>query len=197
MAREQVVALDVDDWATFEKARKLPRDAKDILLDFASIHENVSTPHMVRHVRRQYATRGRRSPGGQWETYRQAGERKYMWFKEAVVDANEYELLRWEPGNERLYPSLLVKSHPDHVRRIRGASFQYGTRVPYANRLFQQGGTNPFGESYPPRAMLEHTRKVKIEYQADTIDYVAGRLEAAGYEIDRQAATQQAIRSMS
>ena len=52
-------------------------------------------------------------------------------------------LLRWEEGKERLYPSVVEASHPEHVWKVEGREFVFGTKVPYAYRHQLGKGTGP------------------------------------------------------
>lgn len=61
--------------------------------------------------------------------------------------------LRWKGGEERLYPSLVDQGHPEHKYEVTSAAIEFGTSVPYAERI-QQGGTNQFGEPAPPRQVV-------------------------------------------
>ena len=63
-------------------------------------------------------------------------------------------LLRWMPGQEVLFPSLMNPRHPDAVRLIEDDRIVYGTSVPYAARHQHGRGTNEQGEPIPARPFL-------------------------------------------
>lgn len=63
------------------------------------------------------------------------------------------EILRWYGARERLYPSLTIAAHPDHLFRVSAEGLVFGSRVPHAARL-ETGGIGPLGEPYPARDVL-------------------------------------------
>lgn len=78
-----------------------------------------------------------RSSGTPWPTYEQTDEEAYYrWYKAGVLGISQQEanrrLLRWSPGRERLFPSLINPTHPEHIDIRRRTSWTGGTRVPYA-----------------------------------------------------------------
>lgn len=93
------------------------------------------------------------SEGTPWPGY-EAQEPKYGTLKAKLVKRGIIEdpsLLRFKGAQERLYPSLVKPSHPEHIFKLSGRSIEFGTRVPYA-RIHDEGGAkNQFGEPIPMR----------------------------------------------
>lgn len=81
-------------------------------------------------IQEQYATEGRRG-GTPWPSYDATGEPRYKGFKYART-GGFLVLMRWTPGKERLYPSLMNPAHPEHVFTSDARGMVVGTRVPYA-----------------------------------------------------------------
>lgn len=103
-------------------------------------------------AREMYRTQGR-SGDSPWQDY--SGEPKYRAYKQAIT--GDARLLRWSPGRERLYPSLVANRHPDRVFERRGNKYTFGTRVPWADDI-ERGGRGPFGEPYPRRKVIAMSR---------------------------------------
>lgn len=55
--------------------------------------------------------------------------------------------LRWESGNERLYPSLTSTDHGKHVWKVNDDGFEFGTKVSYAWKHQRGEGTSNFNRS--------------------------------------------------
>ena len=86
-------------------------------------------------TKRQFATKGKRG-GTPWPKY--DAEPIYRIIKRKF-GGGLGNMLRWTPGNERLYPSMISPTHPEHVFVSRQRSVAMGTSVPYAIR--HQRGT--------------------------------------------------------
>lgn len=135
--------------------------AYDVLGDLQPVFDAAMHPFMLTHMKRQFASDGAYG-GAPWALY--AREPKYTAYKIALV--GHLTPLRWQKGGpfERLYPSLVDKSHPEHVWKSDGKGASFGTRVPHAASL-NEGGVGPFGERYPARkiiAMRNESRKELI-----------------------------------
>ena len=90
--------------------------------------------------KRHFATQGGRA-GAKWDGY--DDEPVYRVIKR-LFGGGEGRMLRWRAGRERLYPSLISPSHPDHIFEAKRHSVEIGTAVPYA-RNHQFGiGLQPF-----------------------------------------------------
>lgn len=148
------ISVDVEESGDISE---MPDHIREVLTDFERIHTEITREHMRQHVEAMYSMDGQRA-GVHWMSYEESGESAYKKFKSNVVDGpNATELLRWEEGHERLYPSLTEPGHPQHHEVIRGSYYEYGSQLPYAARLAQVGGLNPFDEPYPPRPILWHS----------------------------------------
>jgi hypothetical protein len=89
----------------------------------------------------QFATKGRRGPGGAWADY--SGEPAYRAMKESILrqagvsNAPEELICRWvpRPGREILYPSIVSPSHPMHIYSVSDKSAAFGTSAPHAQAV--------------------------------------------------------------
>lgn len=109
-------------------------------------------PQVHRVFRRQamgtFHTRGR-NIGYHWPGYT-GSERVYGEIKKAMLGRDQgSRLLRWENGRERLYPSVVSAHHPEHVWRVEGDTFVFGTRVPYAGKHQRGEGRGPAWAGFP------------------------------------------------
>lgn len=103
---------------------------------------------LLQRQKELWATQGS-SEGVRWP----ALPEKWAAFKARIgVDTRP---LRWLPGTqERLFPSLTKKGHPDQRWRVvAGRKVEFGTEVPYASRHDQGKGVNPFGEKIRQRRL--------------------------------------------
>lgn len=125
--------------------------------DMTHVFRKSVHPFMIKHSLKQFETAGAHG-GEKWPGYE--NEPKYRGSKKAMV--GHLEVLRWERGNERLFPSIVARTHPEHVFRSTAKTATFGTRVPYAKRL-NEGGIGPFDEKYPPRKIFAMTRGQKKE----------------------------------
>lgn len=91
------------------------------------------------------------SEGITWPKY-EGNDWKYGLYKRGILgDTYGSRLLRWEPGKERLYPSLTQDGHGEHVWRVERQKFTFGTSVPYASNHQHGTGIGPLGEPIPQR----------------------------------------------
>lgn len=113
----------------------------DNIANFKAIGPSVHRA-FKRQVAKTFRTRGA-NIGERWPGYT-AGERIYGIVKKAML-GNELgkRLLRWKPGREILYPSLISDSHPNHVWRVEGMDFVFGTSVPHAYKHNEGKGRGP------------------------------------------------------
>lgn len=107
--------------------------------------------------RRMFHTQGR-SNGTPWPQYEDTAERvRYQWIKLEMNDNHRRPPLRWTPGRERLYPSIVTSRHPESVWDPARRSLTVGTSVPYAWRHDQGAGRAPRwagGYAIPRRPLL-------------------------------------------
>lgn len=97
-----------------------------------------------------FATEGT-SEGIKWPDY-SGQEQAYAGYKRGIVgDAYAERLLRWTPGREILYPSLVSSRHKDHIWSVQAQQFTFGTRVPYAINHQKGQGRGPTGEPIAQR----------------------------------------------
>lgn len=137
--------------AQLDQLKRPVKLAQELLRDLSPVFDEVIHPWMLAHMARQFGSGG--SWGGKpWGRYE--SEPKYAGMKKALV--GHTTPLRWEPGRERLYPSLVQPTHPEHLWESDRASARFGTRVPWAADL-QRGGIGPYGEPYRPYAILQTT----------------------------------------
>lgn len=128
--------------------RALLRAVGRIVADPTPTLNRVVYPWLLDHIEGQFETSG--SWGGQPWSF--SGEPIYERYKRALLgDDLASKPLLVDTEHERLRPSLVDPSHPDHVVRMEGGRLEIGSSVEYARRLLFEGGTGPFGESYPAR----------------------------------------------
>lgn len=117
-------------------------------------------PWLLDHMEGQFETAGAWG-GSPWSF---AGEPIYERYKRQLLgDELAGKPLAVDPAHERLKPSLLDPSHPDHIVRLEGGRLEIGTSVEYARRLLFEGGIGPFGEAYPARNPFEMTSAQREE----------------------------------
>lgn len=117
--------------------------------DMTPIWRTVVHPWFLEHMKQQFETSGAHG-GKPWEGY--GAEPKYAAYKQLMV--GHLRPLVWEiDGMERLRPSLVFAEDEDHYAVFTPSRIELGTMVPYAARLVH-GGTGPFKEPYPGRAIL-------------------------------------------
>lgn len=137
---------------------------------------------LLEHTRKLFASEGATGRHGKWDRY--TGEPKYKAFRDRILGPNE-PILHFG-SYSRLAPSLTSPSHPDHVFIGRPTRMEFGTRVPYADRL-AQGGVGPFGERYPPRRAIDLTEDDAQSVVRAVLRHIRSYREAPGYNSDRGA----------
>lgn len=104
--------------------------------------------YMRGRARENFETQGR-TAGGQWEGYT-GDEKPYGIIKRILIgDQNGSRLLRWTPGSERLFPSVVSQGHPEHIEEVRGSTIRFGTSVPYAANHQHGIGRGPLWAGRP------------------------------------------------
>lgn len=120
---------------------------------------------VVSDLKKTFKTEGR-NINESWPKYT-GQEALYGFIKRKMLgDKIGSRLLRWEPGNERLYPSVVDSRHPEHVWRVKGKEFQFGTRVPYAYKHQYGKGRGPWWAGFGKvkrRTFLGLSRKAGAE----------------------------------
>lgn len=188
------------DWG---RLKNLPEATQEVLTNFEELYEDAVFPWMLEHTRKVWATQGK-AAGEKWADY--SNEPKYAAYKASLLDFNGPDdlpvgkvqpggLLRWRPeGDERLFPSLTDDSHSERVENVDGRSAEWGTSVPWAERLAQKGGSGPFGESYPPRPILSLSEPQEKRLRGKIAEYYCEKLKQLGYDIE---CTEQTVFSLA
>ena len=110
----------------------------------------------VRILKQQFASRGKRG-GTPWTGYQD--EPVYRIIKRRYGGGLK-NMLRWERGHERLYPSLVSWTHPEHVFVSKRHRVAMGTKVPYAvSHQLGQGRTKWDDIPLPKRPIIALKRK--------------------------------------
>jgi len=133
--------------------RDFARDAENLDEVGPKIHRQLISDHWA-----AFETEGRHI-GENWPGYT-GQEALYGFIKRKLV--GEPGLLRWEPGQERLFPSVVSPTHPEHVWRVKGGKFEFGTSVPYAVNHQEGRGRGPAWAGFPKikqRRFLKLTRR--------------------------------------
>lgn len=112
----------------------------------ADVHDDIQAFFLVRQ-RRAFRTSGR-SERSKWAGF--GREPKYRSFKQKLT--GDLSPLTWKREG-RLFNSLTRSNDADQTFRVTGDTIRFGSRVPYAHRLYT-GGVGPFGERYPGRNFL-------------------------------------------
>lgn len=106
-------------------------------------------------TRAQFESRGARG-GSAWPDYED--EPRYQVIKRKFGGGLD-RMLRWTEGHERLFPSLVLPGHPEHVFESHASRCRMGTRVPYAVRHQFGRGMQPFDHiPLPQRRIIALTR---------------------------------------
>lgn len=152
----------------------------ELIGDLTPTWRSAVDPFVTEHLRKQFDSEGWYG-GSPWADY--SNEPFYRGYKRAIV--GHLKILRWElGGRERLYPSLVNSTHPDHIVEMTPTSYRRGTRVPYARRLVE-GGVGPFGERYPGRDIFgmrgTQRNRLFVEIQRD----ILRRIGAEGIRLAR------------
>ena len=137
-------------------------------------------------MRDRFRTQGA-SAGTRWPTYRQTDEEQYyQWRKAGILGMTSAQvnrrLLRWAPGRERLFPSLISPAHPEHIDKRTRTSWTGGTLVPYAFRHDKGIGVAPEeqgGHQIPRRPLTNGSRKFNTVLLRTVTGFARGVLEDA------------------
>lgn len=152
--------------------------AAEVVGDLTHEWENVVAPWFLDHMRQQFESQGEHG-GEPWAAYNQEPQYaavKSSIFEEEGVDGKISDfILRWVPGQERLYPSLVRSGHSHHISQFGEMEASFGTSLPYADRLIE-GGTGPYDEPYPGRDMLAVTDEQQSDLFTDIQRSIRNRL---------------------
>jgi len=155
--------------------------------DYRDLWPRTARLYRVSQARR-FRTQGR-SAGTPWPRPSETGERDvYRFVKAAILGMTpeqiEERALLWAPGRERLRPSFVSATHPEHVDTRRATSQELGSRVPYARDHDRGRGRAPRhlgGHPIPRRDLTSLGRRFRRELLAEVAGWardVAQRAEA-------------------
>jgi len=159
--------------------------------DYRSLWPRTARRYRIDQARR-FRTQGR-SAGTPWPKPSDTGERKhYIYYKAAILGISLAEVdaraLLWEGGRERLRPSFVSKSHPEHVDKRRSTSQELGSSVPYAR-------THDAGIGQAPRELGRHriphrdltnvSRRFRRELLAEVSKWAGNVAQEAGSNVPR------------
>jgi|AKVG01.1.fsa_nt_gi hypothetical protein len=150
--------------------------AREAIGDMSDVWRDVVHPYLLEHLAKNFDTLGRYG-GDPWKSLK--GEPKYYAYKKALLGQELADkVLWWDEEGERLRPSLIDSGDKDHRFTATPTSMFFGSAVDHASSLIE-GGTGPFGESFPGRnifAMTQSQRKGLITLiQRAIIDKVNAR----------------------
>lgn len=93
-------------------------------------------------MRENFRTQGQ-TAGVAWADY--TGDEQLYGLVKRIMLGKKYgeRKLRWSPGNERLYPSLVSPGHPEHIEKVNEKRIQFGTSTPYASNHQYGVGRGP------------------------------------------------------
>jgi hypothetical protein len=112
------------------------------------------------------------SEGVAWPKYA-GNDWIYGIFKRAILGPTYGKrLLRWEPGRERLFSSLVSSKHPEHIWQVEKQKFTFGTSVPYAYKHQKGVGRGPFGERIPKREMAVLSTQSIVELKQIILTFI-------------------------
>jgi hypothetical protein len=139
---------------SFGDYAKLLRLATKEVKDVRPTLNRVVYPWYVMHVEEQFRTAGKH--GGQAWSFR--GEPKYQHMKTRRHGMPYGKMPMLLPDDRaKLLPSLIDANHPDSLFRLMPGQLILGSRLEYADRLFNTGGIGPYGERYPGRDPFQMT----------------------------------------
>ena len=123
------------------RAERSLREMKSNLENFREVGPEVH--RLIRdQVKKTFETEGA-NIGYRWPDYT-GPESLYGEIKKSILgDKRGSRLLRWSSDRERLFPSWTDESHPEHVWRIEGSTFIFGSKVPYAAQHEKGEGRGP------------------------------------------------------
>jgi phage gpG-like protein len=152
-------------------------DSLEVQQWFPTVVDEIIHPHFLENARNNIDRQGA-LVGQSWDYN---GEPRYRRWK--VNKVGHTDVLRWRKGTkERLYPSLTDPTNPWHYFRQTPTSVSIGTSVPYAPRL-QEGGTGPFGETYPGRQFLPTGRQMNKTLATEIQRHLKRHINRAGRRI--------------
>jgi len=132
------------------------------------------------HTRKQLYDSQGQSEGQRWPRYWQTAERRqYAVIKAKILGRRmtPADLLRWEPGNEVLRPSLLDSRHRLFIRREGKRAITLGTAVTYAINHDQGIGRAPKnlgGHAIPRRRLVVIGPNTIRNFELRTVEWAGG-----------------------
>ena len=109
---------------------------------------SVVYPYMRDHVEQMLKTSGGHA-GQRWDF---SGEPLYARRKASLLGSRLGSMpLLWDPKDALLLPSLINPRAAYSIFRLEPKRLVIGSSLPYAEDLLINGGTGPFGESFPAR----------------------------------------------
>ena len=123
------------------------------------------------------------STGARWPSYDDTPEGDhYVYVKAAIlgIGVSSHDVLRWAPGRERLFPSLVSTRHPLSIWSPRRRRLAMGSAVPYASNHDRGIGRAPEwagGQAIPKRPLLRFGRYF-LDKMQDAISEQAAELAA-------------------
>jgi len=158
--------------------------SKKAVGDMRPIFEEVVRPYVLEHMDQQFGTLGKHG-GKAWKSL--DSEPKYKAMKAALVgEALANKVLWWDSAGEVLRPALTKASDSNQVWVSERSRAFFGTGLPYASQLIE-GGTGPFGESFPGRAIFAMSQSQRKEL----VTLIQRRIVA---QIDRRGVSRSMMR---
>lgn len=162
-------------------------------------------PHTGKLYRRTQARRFRTqgaSEGDRWPRPSETGEADHYRYVKANIlgislDEVDERALLWGGGRERLRPSFVSSSHPEHVDERRKRSQDLGSRVPYAAIHDEGRGRAPDdlgGHPIPRRSLTSISKRFRRDLLREVADYARRAVQTA--ESDTPRYTSRQIRGM-
>jgi phage gpG-like protein len=145
-----------------QQVNRLLRGISDRFRDLEPAMEWIADNVFMPAIKGQFASEGRRS-GRPWGPYTSQEKIFYVPYKIAML-GTATPILRWKGGRERLYPSFVNRSHPEHIRRIGKDSVEVGSSVPWARKHHLGIGKGYKGKYDLPRrtivALIESDKRM-------------------------------------
>ena len=152
--------------------------AHEVVGDMRPVWEAVVRPYVLEHMRLQFDTLGAHG-GKPWASL--DGEPIYRAYKARLIGEKfAKRVLWWSDDKARLRPSLVFDRHPEQVSQIERKKMLFGTSVPHAGDLLK-GGTGPFGEPFPGRAIFAMTQAQRKELVTLMQREIVRRVEFRGF----------------
>lgn len=145
-----------------------------------------------RSRRQMFATQGR-SSGVVWPFYTQTGERTwYLWQKQGIFQRRmtPRDVLRWVPGEDRLYRSLTRTNARGYYERRTRTGLTVGSSLWYARKHQEGAGRAPRffgGHAIPRRPIVNLGPYGRQLLEADAVRYAEGFSAAFGVRGDQLA----------